>query len=116
MNIVIFTPNLNRRLCLVKEIVLKLERFTLIESYHDDAQLVFPRENIIIDIRKADLAKTGGLRPDYYLLDDGCDYEFCKSIPYAIERKGNERLFSMRHLIMKIVEIILYGKEDQNED
>lgn len=112
MQIIIFTPNFSRAERLTQEIVLKLEGLTLIEETHDGTCLYFPRENIIIDIRKADLVKTGGLRPDYYLLDDGCDYEFCKSIPYAIERKGNERLFSMRHLIMKIAEIVLYGKED----
>ena len=111
MQIVIFTPNLDRCQYLVEEISLKLGKLTLIETYHHDTQLIFPRENIIIDIRKSDLIKNSGVRPDYYLVDDGCNYEFCESIPYAMERKGNERLFSMRHLIMKIAEIVLYCKE-----
>lgn len=113
MYIIIFTSKLCRCRELACEIIDKLSWVGSCSTIHNCTTLKFLSKNITIDFRPAVLDKTAGLRPDYYLLDEGCSYDFCESIPYCLEKRGNERLFSMRHLIMKIAEYVMYGdKED----
>ena len=108
---------LNEFYKIVKEKGFKIiDKFSWVGScstMHNYATLKFLSKNITIDFRPAILDKTAGLKPDYYLLDEGCSYDFCESISYCLEKRGNERLFNMRHLIMKIAEYAMYGdKED----
>lgn len=112
MYIVIFTPKTDRVKDLGREIMDKLYLIGPCNVRHYGTTFQFPSRDIAIDIRYASLSKTGGLRPRYYLLDDGCDYDFCECIKYSLQRRGDEQLYSMRHLIMKVIEFALYGDED----
>ena len=111
MNIVIFSRNDIRAKYLKQEIIDKLGRLIKLETFDNGLIPIIEIGDIMISIRPADITKTGGLKPDYYLLDDSCSYEFCEQIN-RLKRKGNEELYSMRHLIMKVIETILYGEED----
>ena len=112
MYIVIFTPKSSRAKELGDEILDKLSCIGTCNVRHNGRTFEFPSKKIVIDIRDADLLRTGGLRARYYLIDDGCDYEFCENIGYSLLRRGDEQLCNMRHLIMKICEFALYGDCD----
>lgn len=111
MNIVIFSNNGIRTKYLKQEIIDKLGRLIKLEIFNNGSIPIIEIGDIMISIRPADITKTGGLKPDYYLLDNGCSYEFCEQVK-CLKRKGNEELYSMRHLIMKVIDTILYDEED----
>ncbi len=108
MQVVIFVPRMEKAPEYIQEVAEKLKFFGPYKIANHGSRITLQNEGIYLDVRLADPVACGGLYPKYWFADPGCSYDFCEYAAAYFRRSGKEQMVSLRHLVMTIIETILY--------
>lgn len=112
MNVVIFTHRESRAKEIGQEIIDKLSLLGLCTITNSGKTFVFPKKNIVIDIRLDWSSAVLDLNPIYFLLDTTSGYDFNEFVGQQLSMSTDaEEAYRLRNLIMSIIETSLYGDE-----
>lgn len=110
MNVVIFTRDESRAKEIGVEIIDKLYLLGRCVIANNDKTFIFPEKGITIYICLNWSSSVVDLNPRYFLLDTSPTYDFSEFVRQHLNALSNtEEAYSLRNLIMSIIEIALYG-------
>lgn len=108
MQVIIFTPDMDKAPGYIQQVTEKLKFFGPYEVKNRGTRIILKNENIYLDVKPADPTACHGIYPTYWFADPECSYDFCEYAAAHFRRSGKEQMVSLRHLVMTIIETILY--------